>query len=250
MRKEDYEQMKRLLDSLTKGAGTLREVFQKKEVKNEETGEITFVPTDEAKAHPMFSLRMPLMQDKLLDELSRLMTECDWPSNKAQASELHSRMCSFISATPDMPKGIGKYEEVRNKCNEWLEYMVCEYPELSPKHTQETIPDKQDKRKENGATQEEKEQFINALLAHPSYQAEISKPDGLFSSPFTLKASTTITRLARWLAHEEIVPTIDSRELSPRYRWSIVDGVFTKNGQLISNNQLKSNYNTWLYKHR
>ena len=64
MTDSEYMEMKRLLDSLTDGADTLRVVFQTKTVEDVNKsirtgGEITTreIATDEAKSHPDFKIR-------------------------------------------------------------------------------------------------------------------------------------------------------------------------------------------------
>ena len=219
----EYMEMKRLLDSLTDGADTLRVVFQTKTVEDVDKairtgGEITTreIATDEAKSHPDFKIRYSLLPDHDIQVLVRIINECtDWTSDKFKASVVYQKMQSFISATSDMPKGIsGIYKIARSKCLELMDLIPGVYRDLYPPK-------------------------IRELLADRHYQQAVD--DGLISPPFTWNGK--LVELAFF-----IDKFIDLRGAKPynvygkdgRRDWTPFDCVFTWNGKLVTAKQLRT----------
>ena len=122
MTDKEFIEMTRLLDSLTEGADTLRDLFPGK-------------VTDEVRSNPHFKLRWGLLDqaEKEVKALVVLINECeDWTSNKFQASEILRRMCAFVSATSGMPKGISwPFKFIRSLCVKPMEMIPGRYPDLA-----------------------------------------------------------------------------------------------------------------------
>ena len=99
--------MTRLLDSLIKGADTLRDLFPGK-------------VTDDVRSHPQFKARWALLTraENEVQGLVGLINGCeDWTSDKFQASEIYRMMRGFVSATSGMPVGISyPFKKVRSFC--------------------------------------------------------------------------------------------------------------------------------------
>lgn len=222
MTDSEYMEMKRLLDSLTDGADTLRVVFQTKTVEDVNKsirtgGEITTreIATDKAKAHPDFKIRYSLLPDHDIKALVRIINECtDWTSDKFKASVMYQKMRSFISATSGMPKGIsGIYKTARSKCLELMDLIPGVYPDFYPP-------------------------ILRDLLADPYYQQAVD--DGRISPPFTWNRS--IIELSVWIDNTIDLrkPIIDQVEGKERRNWKLVDCVFRIDGEPVTAKQLRT----------
>lgn len=148
MTDSEFLEMSRLLDTLTKGADTLREVFSKKTVEDKEmairTGGVKTtrdVFTDEAKAHPDFKRKYFLLPNREINALVALINGCkDWTSEKHKASALYQKMRAFISASSGMPIGVSTiYNKLRSKCLELMDLIVGRYPDLLDGQSSPTV---------------------------------------------------------------------------------------------------------------
>ena len=153
MTDSEYRDISRLLDSLTKGADTLRVVFSKKTVEDKEMairtgGVITTrdVFTDEAKAHPDFKRRYFLLPNREINALVALINGCDdWTSEKHKASALYKKMRAFISASSGMPIGISDiYKSLPSNCLELMDLIVGRYPDLVDGQSSPTVQEEED----------------------------------------------------------------------------------------------------------
>ena len=225
MTDKEFIEMTRLFESLTKGADTLRVVFQKDEVEDKEKairtgGEITTRPitTDKAKLHDLFDARWALLDkaQREVEELDGLINGCeDWTSDKFKASEIYRMMREFVSATADMPKGISyPFKSIHSLCGKPMGIIPGKYPDLYPP-------------------------IIRELMADSYYQIAVNRGD--ITPPFTWNRS--IKELAIWLDETTLlsVAKIDQVEgKEDRRNWMLVDNVFCINGKPITAKQLRS----------
>ena len=224
MTDSEFLEMSRLLDSLTKGADTLRVVFSKKTVEDKELAILTGgvlttrdVATDDAKAHPAFKDRYFLLPDREVRDLVSLINWCkDWTSEKHKASALYQKMRAFISASSGMPKGVsGIYKIARSKCLELIDLISGIYPELYPP-------------------------FVRDLLAHQDY--EIAKKKGWITPPFTWNDSQK--ELAFWLDGTRLLTSPVYMTVNKRtdHNWVLADCVFRIDGEPVTAKQLSNAY--------
>lgn len=254
MTDSEYMEMKRLLDSLTDGANTLRVVFSREKIKvadrmvlsikdekemevrvadalsqgitaphlqyyqrmlEENPDATTLVSSDKAKAHPDFKIRYSLLPDQDIIALVRIINECtDWTSDKFKASVVYQKMQSFISATSDMPKGISGMYKIAR--SKCLELM-----DLIPGVYPDLYPP-----------------IIRDLLTDPYYQQAVDHGDII--PPFTWTHS--IKELAVWIDNTIDLrkPAIDQVEgKEGRRNWMLVDCVFRIAGEPVTAKQLR-----------
>ena len=222
MTDSEFLEMSRLLDSLTKGADTLRVVFSKETVEDKELAIITGgvlttrdVPTDKAKAHPDFKRKYYLLPDRKINALVALINGCnDWTSDKYKASALYQKMRAFLSATSNMPKGVsGIYKVARSKCLELMYLIPGIYPDLYPPKVRE-------------------------LLADKYYQQAVD--DGRISPPFTWHGKISDLRTFIDNTIELRKPAIDQVEGKEGHRqWRIFECIFNINGEPVTAKQLR-----------
>ena len=221
MTDSEFLEMSRLLDSLTKGADTLRVVFSKKTVEDK------VVTSDKAKNHPDFKVRSILLNEAQNDvkALVGLINGCnDWTSSQYKASVLYPKMRAFISATSNMPKGISglysfvsatsvKYENVRKKVLERIDLIRCSFPDVDP--------------------------FIRDLLVHPDYKKAVDY--GQISPPFTWN-DVTIKNLAVWLDETTLLSKPETMKVNGRTQndWMLADCVFRFHGEPVTAEQLRN----------
>ncbi len=207
MTDKEFIEMTRLLDSLIKGADTLRDLFPGK-------------VTDEVRSHPQFKARWDLLTraENEVQGLVGLINGCeDWTSDIFKASEIYRMMCGFVSATSGMPVGISyPFKKVRSLCEKPMAIIPGKYPDLYPP-------------------------FIRALLADELYQKAIDHKQ--ISPPFTWNES--IKELAGWLEDtlllanpKRIIKTKDGPKCC--ISWEMADCVFLKDGEPITAKQLRT----------
>ena len=253
MTDSEYMEMKRLLDSLTDGADTLRVVFSRKEIKvadrmvlsikdekemevrvadalsqgittphlqyyqrmlEENPDATTLVSSDKAKAHPDFKIRYSLLPDHDIKALVRIINECtDWTSDKFKASVVYQKMRSFISATSNMPKGISGI--YKDVRSRCLELM-----DLIPGVFRDLYPPQ-----------------IRELLADQYYQQAVD--DGLISPPFTW--NLTIIDLAFWIDSNvfQKKPAY-GQVIGGKRNWMLFDCLFRIDGEPVTAKQLRT----------
>ncbi len=220
MTDKEFIEMTRLLDSLIKGADTLRVVFQTKEVEDKDsairTGGIfttRVVATDKAKEHPDFKIRYSLLPDQEIKKLVDLIKGCDdWTSDKFKASEIYRMMRGFVSVTSGMPVGIsGLFKDVRSLCRRPMEIIPEKYPNLYP-------------------------EIIRAIKKSKYYKTAID--DGRITPPLTW--TKTLTDLAFWIDKNifEKKPAI-YKVMGGRRNWTQFDCVFRIAGEPVTAKQLR-----------
>lgn len=199
-----FIEMTRLLDSLTKGADTLRDLFPGK-------------VTDEVRSNPQFKARWDLLTraENEVKDLVGLINGCeDWTTDKFKAGEIYRRMRAFVSATVGMPVGIsGPFKKVRSSCEKPMEIIPGKYPDLYPP-------------------------IIRVLLAEPFYQRAID--DGDITPPLTWNKK--ITDLAFWIDTNIFAKKkkpIFYQVLGSRRNWEQFDCVFRIAGEPVTNKQLR-----------
>ena len=241
MTDSNYLEMTRLLDSLTKGADTLRVICQTKEVEDKDKAICTVgvkttgcpfncedcitpakairttrtVATDKAKAHPDFKRKYFLLPDNEINSLVGIINGCnDWTSDKFKATVLFQKMRSFISATSDMPKGVsGMYKMARSKCLELMDLIPGVYPDIYPPKVRE-------------------------LMSSSAYQQAVE--DGDITPPFTWNG--THIGLATFINNTVDLrgPKLDQVSgKNPRRDWTSFDGVFRIDGIPVTSKQLR-----------
>lgn len=225
MTDKEFIEMSRLLESISKVAGTLRIVFETKTVKDEEestrTGGIfttRVVAKDKAKEHPDFKKRYSLLPDQEIKKLVDLIKGCDdWTSDKFKASEIYRMMRGFVSATSGMPVGIsGLFKDVRSLCRRPMEIIPGAYPDLYPA-------------------------FVRTLLNDGEY--EKAKHFGQIIPPFTWTKS--INELAIWLDETLLLANrnrIIKTKNGPKCcnDWGMADCVFWHDGEPVTAKQLRT----------
>lgn len=209
MTDKEFIEMSRLLESLTKRAYTLRELFPGK-------GKLT----DEIKSHPLFVARWGLLtlEEKEVKELIGIINGCeDWTSDKFKASEIYRMMRGFVSVTSGMPDGIsGLFKDVRSLCRRPMEIIPEAYPDLYPA-------------------------FVRTLLNDGEY--EKAKDFGRIIPPFTWTES--IKELAIWLDETLLLANrnrIIKTKNGPKCcnDWGMADCVFWHDGEPVTAKQLRT----------
>ena len=233
MKHTDYIELTRAFEYLTNEANTLRLLFSKVEAPADpstlETGgpNTRWVPTDQARQHPLFPKRMLLLDsiEQAVEDTARLMEQCvnDWTHENqgradqglpptADTRELFQAMDGFMSVTETPTRGIaGLYTKVRSRCRAWLDQATEWFPELWPEH-------------------------IRKLLDSPDYKKAVKFEQ--ITPPFTWNG--TIKELAEWLDDSMLVarPKVDT--ITERtHDWALYDGVFLKKGRPITAKQLQ-----------
>ena len=195
--------MSRLLDSLTKGADTLRDLFPGK-------------VTEKVRSHPQFKVRWTLLTraENEINNLVGFINGCDdWTSDKFKSSEIFRMMFDFLSATSVMPKGISfPFQKVRSLCQERMRIIA-------------------------GKSLDRHHPKIQELLDGQDYKDMVDSGD--ITPPFTWNGS--IKELANWLDNaidlrKPMIDQVDGKE--ERRDWMIVDGVFLKDGKPVTAKQL------------
>ena len=156
MKHTEYIELTRALESLTKGADTLRLLFSKVEAPADpdtlEPGEPTtrWVPTDQARQHPLFPHRWVMLgvAERTVEDTARLMDQCvdGWTDENQDRADrglkptadtrgLFQAMAGFMSATETPTRGIaGLYDKTRSRCRAWLDQANEWFPNLNGNH--------------------------------------------------------------------------------------------------------------------
>lgn len=203
MTDKEFIEMTRLLDSLIKGADTLRDLFPGK-------------VTDDVRSNPQFKARWALLTraEKEVEDLVGLINGCeDWTSDKFQASEIYRMMRGFVSATSRMPVGISyPFKKVRSLCEKPMAIIPGKYPDLYPPKVRE-------------------------LMDSPYYKDKIGKE---ITPPFTWNGTliglATFINIAVDLRGPKIYQ-VDGK--NPRRDWTPFDGVFRIDGTPVTSKQLR-----------
>ena len=160
MKHSEYTELTKALESLTKGADTLRVVFSTLEVpadpNTEEPGGQTRVPTDQAKGHQSFPVRFQLLgfAERTVEATARLMDKCvdRWTDTNQDRADhkldptadtvaLVKTMERFMSATDTPTMGIVPlYDPARTRCHAWIDQANEWFPNLNGTREAPTDP--------------------------------------------------------------------------------------------------------------
>ena len=270
MKASEYKRLKRLLESLTDGADTLRAVFAKAPIAILEpdtvpgrTGKpdhVVFgnrhIAAKEARQHPDFKQRYTLLDqaERMVDEAAAIMEECvdefvseDRGGNAVIAAReraLYPVLIHFLDATATPIQGAaGLYEE--NKVRDITSCRPILRRGLRPQcrewadmlttwfpniGTTTGIDTKPAMTTATGNA------FVDRLKSSDAYKKAIE--DGTITAPFTWNG--TIKDLAYWLLNNDLI--LDhSRGVSPTRKWCWADSIFKlPNGSVVTRGRLKN----------
>lgn len=278
MTQTQYKRLKRLLESLTDGADTLRAVFAKAPIailepdtvpgRNGKPDHVVFgnrhIAAKEARQHPDFKQRYTLLEqaERMADEAAAIMEECvdefvseDRGGNAVIAAReraLYPVLIHFLDATATtIQSAAGLYEE--NKVRDITSRRPILRRGLRPQCREWAdmlttwFPDLNtdmapaDTGIQAAARPEVpgNPTFVIPLLKSDAYRAAIN--DGRITPPRTWNG--TIIDLAYWLSDSGLLSTPRPNNLSDKItRWQLADGTFLKDGNPVTARQLKDGF--------
>lgn len=270
MKASEYKRLKRLLESLTDGADTLRAVFAKAPIailepdtvpgRNGKPDHVVFgnrhIAAKEARQHPDFKQRYTLLDqaERMVDEAAAIMEECvdefvseDRGGNAVIAAReraLYPVLIHFLDATAIPIQGAaGLYEE--NKVRDITSSRPILRRGLRPQCREwadmlttwfPNIGTTTGIDMKPAMTIATGNAFVDRLKSSDAYNKAIE--DGTITAPLTWNG--TIKDLAYWLLNNDLI--LDhSRGVSPTRKWCWAGSIFKlPNGSVVTREQLKN----------
>ena len=261
MKPSDYNGIATGLNKLTEWADTLRAVFEKVEApipenEREPGGPTTRrVTTDEARNNAWFKHRWTLLtaNENTAKEIAGMMDSCldgFVVENQGRADNgravttdgraLFDTMSRFLNATDTPIDGAARlYDDVRTRCRDWVGRMTTWFPDLNAGPISGGIAGKT-----AGTIPGRSAPFVARLIVSDSFKQAVKDgfiPAGITTPPIPWNGN--IKELATWLSDSGLLSNPQPDNLTEKTtKWKMADGVFTKDGEPVTNDQLKRAY--------